>query len=90
LFTEVLAETAPFSFPLLWCTQSILPHLLHVPFQFLVYYYYFFFFCRAGVSLSRGLCWLIPGTAVGIPHAAYLVTCWSASHKQVWSQCLAA
>jgi hypothetical protein len=31
-----------------------------------------------------------PGVAVGIPHAAYLLTCWSASPKQIWSQYLAA
>jgi hypothetical protein len=38
-----------------------------------------FFFCRVvvGVSLSRGLFWFIPGVAVGIPHFAYLLTCWS-------------
>jgi hypothetical protein len=50
----------------------------------------FFSFCRAGVSLSRGLCWFIPGVAVEIPHAVYLLTCWSASPKQVWSQHLVA
>jgi hypothetical protein len=54
LFTEVLAETAPFSFPLLWCTQSILPHLLHVPFQFLVYYYYYFFFLQGRGQSVQG------------------------------------
>jgi hypothetical protein len=26
---------------------------------------------------------------VGVPHAAYLLTCWSASPKQIWSQHLA-
>jgi hypothetical protein len=43
-----------------------------------------------GVSLSGGLCWFIPGVAVGILHASYLLTCWSASPKQVWSWHLAA
>jgi hypothetical protein len=38
-----------------------------------------------GISLFRGLCWLIPGVAVGILHATYLLTCLSASPKQVWS-----
>jgi hypothetical protein len=47
------------------------------------------FFCGAWVSLSRGLYWLIPGVAVGILHAAYLLTYWSASAKQVWSRHLA-
>jgi hypothetical protein len=56
----------------------------------LLFGFFFFFFCRAGVSLSRGLCWFIPGVAVGILHAAYLLTYWSASPKQVWSQHLAA
>jgi hypothetical protein len=40
----------------------------------------------AGVSLSRGLCWFIPVVTVGIPHAAYLLTCWSVFPKQIWSQ----
>jgi hypothetical protein len=52
------------------------------PFQFLVCYS--IFFCRVGVSLSWGLCWFIPGVAVGIWWATYLLTCWSASPKQVW------
>jgi hypothetical protein len=42
-----------------------------------------------GVSLSRGLGWFILRIAVGIPRATYLLTCWSASLKQVWSWCLA-
>jgi hypothetical protein len=45
----------------------------------------FSFFCGAGVILSRGLYWLIPGVAVGVLCAAYLLTCWSASPQQVWS-----
>jgi hypothetical protein len=47
------------------------------------------FFCRVGVSLFRGLCWVIPGVAVGILRATYLLTCWSVSPKQVWSWHLA-
>jgi hypothetical protein len=50
---------------------------------------FFFFFLRSRVSLLRGLCWFIPGVAVGIPGVTYLLTC-SASPKQFWSQCLAA
>jgi hypothetical protein len=57
------------------------------PFQFLVYYSVFFY--GAGVSLSGGLCWFIPGVAVWVPHAVYLLTCCSASHKQIWSWHLA-
>jgi hypothetical protein len=49
-----------------------------------------FYFCGVGVSLSRGLCWFITGVAVGILYAAYLLTCWPASPKQVWSWHLAA
>jgi hypothetical protein len=37
-----------------------------------------FFLLGGGVSLSRGLCWFIPGVAMEIPCAAYLLTCWSA------------
>jgi hypothetical protein len=40
--------------------------------------------------LYRELCWFIPGVAVGIPYDTYLLTCWSASPKQVWSSCLVA
>jgi hypothetical protein len=53
-------------------------------------FFFFFFFCGTWVSLSRELCWFIPGVAVGIPHAAYLLTCWSASPKLVWSRHLVA
>jgi hypothetical protein len=47
------------------------------------------FLLQHGVSLSRGLCWYIPGVAVGILCAAYLLTCWSVSPKKVWSRHLA-
>jgi hypothetical protein len=51
--------------------------------------FFLFFFAGRGsvqgsvLGLSRGLCWFIPGLAVGIPHTAYLLTCWSASSKQM-------
>jgi hypothetical protein len=35
---------------------------------------FFFFFVDHGVCLSKGLCWFIPGVAVGILHAAYLLS----------------
>jgi hypothetical protein len=51
-------------------------------FQFLVFYpgvcvcvCVFVCVCVEGVGLPRGLCWFIPGVAVGISHAAYLLTC---------------
>jgi hypothetical protein len=50
----------------------------------------FFFLSGSGISLSRGLCWFIPGVAVGVPHATYLLTCWSVSTKQVRSLLLVA
>jgi hypothetical protein len=76
--------------PLLQCTQSTLPSLLCVLFSslFIIQGFFVWFFCRAVVILSRGLCWFIPG--VGTLCATYLLTCWSASPKQVWSQCLVA
>jgi hypothetical protein len=46
-------------------------------------------FWKVRVNLSIGLCWFIPGVAVGIPCATYLLTCLSASPKQVWSWHLA-
>jgi hypothetical protein len=54
---------------------------------FIIFFNYYFFFLR-GRSLSWGLCWFIPGVAVGITHVTYLLTCWSASPKQAWSRCL--
>jgi hypothetical protein len=54
----------------------------------LFFFFVFCFFCEAGFSLSRRLCWFIPGVAVGLLHATYLLTCCSASPKQFWSQCL--
>jgi hypothetical protein len=48
----------------------------------------FFFFAGRGFILSRGLCWFIAGVAGGVPCDAYLLTCWSASPKQVWRWCL--
>jgi hypothetical protein len=56
----------------------------------LLLFLFYYFFCGAVVSLSRGLCGFIPGMTVEVLHAAYLLTCWSASPKQVWSQCLVA
>jgi hypothetical protein len=41
----------------------------------------FFSFWGTGVSLPSG--------SMGIPCAAYLLTCWSVSPKQIWSWCLA-
>jgi hypothetical protein len=64
--------------------QGALPSLLSVFFNSLLFFY------GEEDSLSRGLCWFIPGVAVGIPCAAYLITCWSVSPKQVRSWHLAA
>jgi hypothetical protein len=58
----------------LYCVSFSVPCLL------------FFFFSP---RLSRGLCWFIPGVAVGIPGAASLLTCWPISPKHVRSWCLA-
>jgi hypothetical protein len=59
------------------------------PFQFLVYYSVLFsFFLWGGGQSVQGLCWFIPGVDVGIPPAVCLLTCWSASPKQVWCWCL--
>jgi hypothetical protein len=45
----------------------------------------FSFFRGVGVGLSRRVCWFIPGLGEGVPHATYLLTCWSVSPKQVWN-----
>jgi hypothetical protein len=84
-------SAAPCLSPLLWCAQCTLPPLLHVVFSSLFIIQVFVCVCVGwGVRLSRGLCWLTPGVAVGIPCAAYLLTCWPASPKQIWSWCLVA
>jgi hypothetical protein len=75
-------RSANCSSPLLQCAQCTPPPVLHVAFQFLGF---FFWWGGGGVSLPRGLCWFVPGVAMGVPCAAYLLTCWSASPKQVWS-----
>jgi hypothetical protein len=60
--------------PFLRSTQ-VTPHfLLRVLFSSLFCIQYFSPW--AGVRLSRGLCWFIPGVAVGIQHATYSLTCW--------------
>jgi hypothetical protein len=45
-------------------------------FSFLVLSFLLSFFVGGGqeVNLSKGLCWFIPGVAVGILHAAYLLS----------------
>jgi hypothetical protein len=85
LFTESSCRDqppalSPFSHPLLCMSFPVLCLLFSV------------IFVSVGqrVSLSKGLYLFIPGVAVGILCAAYLLTCWSASPKQVWSQCLVA
>jgi hypothetical protein len=55
------------------------------PFQFLVYYSVFFVGCG---SVFQGARLVYPGGVVGILCATYLLTCWPAAPKQVWSQCL--
>jgi hypothetical protein len=62
-FTSALRAPHP-----LCCVSFSVPCLL----------FRFFFFLRGqGVSLSRGLCWFIPGVAVGIPYClfAHLLVC---------------
>jgi hypothetical protein len=62
---QLLAPSSLF----LWFICSILLPLLCVPFQFLIVQ--FFFLAGQGFSLSRGLCWFIPGMTVGIPCDAW-------------------
>jgi hypothetical protein len=54
------------------------------PFQFLVYYSVFFLAGRGPVC-PGAYAGFIPRMVVGILHAAYLLTCWCTSPKQVWS-----
>jgi hypothetical protein len=80
-------SSLPYPYPPRPCTQGTLPSLLHVLFLSL---FIIQIFLWVGVSVSRGICWFILGIDVGTMHAAYLLTCWSASPKRVWSQCLVA
>jgi hypothetical protein len=90
LFTKSCAEFSSLLLPSSpVCPEHPTP-LLCVLFKFLVYYSIFFFFSGPEVSLSRELCWFIPGVVMWVPHATYLLTCWSASPKQVWSHRLVA
>jgi hypothetical protein len=73
-------RSAPCTFPLLWWAQSTLPPLPHVLFSSLFITQVFVWLFLWGRDQSaQGLCWFIPGVAVGILHAAYLLTCWAAS-----------
>jgi hypothetical protein len=81
LFTVHAGACPPFS-----GAQGVPSSLLCVLFSCLfIIQFFIFVFCRAGVSLCSGLCWFIPEVAVWILHAAYLLSCWSASPKQVRS-----
>jgi hypothetical protein len=77
-FPDALSAPCP-----LCCMSFSVPYLLSS-------FCFFVFLGGVGVSLSRGLCWFIPGIAVGILHSPYLLICWSVSPKQVWSQHLEA
>jgi hypothetical protein len=57
---------------------------------FSFFFCFVLFFAMQGSVCPGGLCLFIPRVAVEIPIAAYLLTCWSASSKQVRSWCLAA
>jgi hypothetical protein len=67
-------EICSLHLPLLHCDFSFLPCLLCASFQFI--FNCSFFFC-IGVSLPKGLCWLISGVAGGIPCDAWCSPDWS-------------
>jgi hypothetical protein len=58
---KVCVDSSSLFLPLFWCTESTPPSLLHVLFSSL-FIIQFFLFCGAGVSLSMGLCWFVPGS----------------------------
>jgi hypothetical protein len=82
VYLKFLWRTAPCVSPLSGMLIATPPQMC-VPFQFLVYYLVVFLFCGVGFSLSRGF---IPGVAVGILQAAYLLT--FGLLRLVWSWCL--
>jgi hypothetical protein len=80
VYWRLPCRSAPYFSP--FCGALTAPYSLC--FIFLVYYSVLgLFFVGQGVSLSKGLCWFIPGVAVGIPHDSHLLTFWSESPKQV-------
>jgi hypothetical protein len=68
--------------------QGALPSLLHVFFffscLFIIQFGFFLFFPWAEVSLSRKLCWFVPGFSMGVLCAAYLLTWGSAKQVRSW------
>jgi hypothetical protein len=75
VYWKFLWRSAPcFSFPSLVCLQHPTPSascsFLFPCLLFSFFFFFFFFFVEQGFSLSRGLCWFIPGVAMRIPHDA--------------------
>jgi hypothetical protein len=75
--------------PPLVCLDTPPPHLCCV-FLFISLFIIQFFFAVQGSVCPGGNGGLSQGWLWEIPCAAYLLTCWSVSPKQVWSQCLVA
>jgi hypothetical protein len=82
---KVYTGACPSTF--LWNAQRA--HLLCYVSFFCPLFFIQFFFPKAGIRLSSRLCWFIPGVAVGISFATYLLTCWFASPEQFRSPGLA-
>jgi hypothetical protein len=76
LFTETLHAGQLLATPL-FSSAHRAPHPLCFMFIFsslftIQFLFCFVLFAGQGVSLSKGLCWFIPGVTVGMPHANYL------------------
>jgi hypothetical protein len=91
LFTEISHGDQLFAPSLFSSVLSASPPLLCANFQFIVNCSDFLFFCRGG-SLSRRLCWFIPGVAGGIPRDTWCSPVWSAEYlpsrfgDSIWQQ----
>jgi hypothetical protein len=84
VYWKFTQRSAPCLSPLLWCAQSTLLPLQHIPFQFFIYHSVFFF--RAGGQSVQGAILVYPRGGCVFAH---LLVCW-VSPKQIWSQCLVA
>jgi hypothetical protein len=68
VYCKFMQRSVPWPSLLFQCTFSNSAPSAVCSFSVLCLLFSFLFFCEVGVSLSRSLCWVIPGVVVGISH----------------------